>query len=61
VAVRLALQCAVVKGSRAAIEWPQGTISVLFTLSLNRQAYDVDEHHKFWGGMALIAVDRSAL
>jgi len=48
---------AVVEGSRAAVEWLRWSVGVPFTLSFNRQAYEVDGRHMFWGGMALSARD----
>jgi aspartate oxidase len=42
----------VVNGSREAIQWLY-RIGVPFTLSFNRQAYEVAGRQVFWGGMAL--------
>jgi succinate dehydrogenase/fumarate reductase flavoprotein subunit len=41
-----------VRHSREAIGW-LAKIGVQFTLSFNRQAYEVDGRQKFWGGMVL--------
>ncbi|TFK40630.1 hypothetical protein BDQ12DRAFT_627202, partial [Crucibulum laeve] len=43
----------VVDHSRSAIEWLARSVKVPFTLSFNRQAYDVGGRQKFWGGMSL--------
>ncbi|KAI0301109.1 hypothetical protein B0F90DRAFT_1628674 [Multifurca ochricompacta] len=47
----------VVEGSRESIEWLKRTVGVSFTLSFDRQAYEVDGRQKFWGGMALSTRD----
>ncbi|KDR82693.1 hypothetical protein GALMADRAFT_263149 [Galerina marginata CBS 339.88] len=44
---------ALVHNSRDAIGWLRERVGVEFTLSFNRQAYEVDGRMKFWGGMAL--------
>jgi succinate dehydrogenase/fumarate reductase flavoprotein subunit len=51
------LVCTVVQRSREAIEWLKRSVGVPFTLSFNRQAYEVDGRQKFWGGMALSTRD----
>jgi succinate dehydrogenase/fumarate reductase flavoprotein subunit len=43
----------VVKESRETIEWLKNSVNVPFTLSFDRQAYEVNGRQKFWGGMAL--------
>lgn len=43
----------VVKGSRDTIQWLKDDINLDFTMSFNRQAYEVDGRQVFWGGMAL--------
>ena len=47
---------AVVDGSRDAITW-LAKLGIPFTLSFNRQAYEVNGRQKFWGGMALSTDD----
>ncbi|ETW81783.1 hypothetical protein HETIRDRAFT_417853 [Heterobasidion irregulare TC 32-1] len=47
---------AVVDGSRDAITW-LAKFGIPFTLSFNRQAYEVNGRQKFWGGMALSTDD----
>jgi succinate dehydrogenase/fumarate reductase flavoprotein subunit len=47
----------VVQGSRETLEWLKREVGVPFTLSFNRQAYEVDGRQKFWGGMALSTRD----
>jgi len=39
------------------VEWLKRTVGVPFTLSFNRQAYEVDRRQRFWGGMALSTRD----
>ncbi|TDL17823.1 FAD/NAD(P)-binding domain-containing protein [Rickenella mellea] len=51
------LVAALIDGSRDTIEWLARKIDVHFTLSFNRQAYQVEGRQKFWGGMALSVVD----
>lgn len=48
---------AVVDNSRQAIGWLASDVEVPFTLSFNRQAYEVDGRQKFWGGMVLSVQD----
>ena len=48
---------AVVDNSRQAIGWLAHHIGIPFTLSFNRQAYEVDGRQKFWGGMVLSVAD----
>jgi succinate dehydrogenase/fumarate reductase flavoprotein subunit len=48
---------ALVDGSRDAVEWLHRRVGVDFTLSFNRQAYEVDGVQRFWGGMALSTRD----
>ncbi|KZP31490.1 FAD/NAD-P-binding domain-containing protein [Athelia psychrophila] len=52
-----ALVKTVVEGSRDAIEWLATHVGVPFTLSFNRQAYEVDGKSVFWGGMVLSVED----
>jgi succinate dehydrogenase/fumarate reductase flavoprotein subunit len=44
---------ALVDNSRQTIAWLATHVGVPFTLSFNRQAYEVNGRHKFWGGMVL--------
>lgn len=48
---------AVVRDSRETLRWLRERVGVKFTLSFNRQAYEVDGRTKFWGGMALSVED----
>lgn len=48
---------AVVSSSREIIGWLSNHVKVPFTLSFNRQAYEVDGRQKFWGGMVLSVQD----
>ncbi|KXN88184.1 Fumarate reductase flavoprotein subunit [Leucoagaricus sp. SymC.cos] len=48
---------AVVKSSRQAIRWLKIDIGVDFTMSFDRQAYEVNGRQVFWGGMALSVRD----
>lgn len=48
---------AVVDNSREAIGWLASDAKVPFTLSFNRQAYEVDGRHKFWSGVVLSVQD----
>ena len=41
-----------VDGSRDAVQWI-ADLGGKWTLSFNRQAYEVDGRYKFWGGMVL--------
>ncbi|KAG6833426.1 hypothetical protein H0H87_006792 [Tephrocybe sp. NHM501043] len=52
-----ALVDALVDNSRDAIGWLARTAEVPFAFSFNRQAYEVDGRHKFWGGMVLSVED----
>ncbi|KAA1469779.1 FAD/NAD(P)-binding domain-containing protein [Dentipellis sp. KUC8613] len=52
-----ALVKTVVDESRDAVEWLARYARIPFTLSFNRQAYEVDGRQKFWGGMALSTRD----
>ena len=47
----------VVKGSRDAIQWLKDDVNIDFTMSFNRQAYEVHGRQVFWGGMALSVRD----
>lgn len=47
----------VVKGSRDVIQWLKDDINLDFTMSFNRQAYEVNGRQVFWGGMALSVRD----
>jgi len=42
-----------VDNSRETLKWLRERVGVDFTLSFNRQAYEVGGRFKFWGGMAL--------
>ncbi|KAF8908953.1 FAD/NAD-P-binding domain-containing protein [Gymnopilus junonius] len=44
---------ALVQSSRETIKWLRERVGVNFTLSYNRQAYEVNGRIEFWGGMAL--------
>ncbi|KAF8236326.1 FAD/NAD(P)-binding domain-containing protein [Tricholoma matsutake] len=44
---------ALVGNSRQAIGWLADYVGIPFTLSFNRQAYEVNGRQKFWGGMVL--------
>jgi succinate dehydrogenase/fumarate reductase flavoprotein subunit len=44
---------ALVNDSRQTIEWLAEHVGIRFTLSFNRQAYEVNGRQKFWGGMVL--------
>ncbi|KAL1745099.1 hypothetical protein HDZ31DRAFT_82164 [Schizophyllum fasciatum] len=48
---------AVVRGSRGAIQWLSDSVLVPFVLSFHRQAYEVNDRKRFWGGMALAVED----
>ena len=48
-----------VKNSRETIGWLKD-IGVQFTLSFNRQAYEVDGRQKFWGGMVCRRIQSEA-
>jgi len=43
----------VVKESRNTVQWLKDDINIDFTMSFNRQAYEVNGRQVFWGGMAL--------
>lgn len=43
----------VVSESRQAIQWLKDDVGVDFTMSFNRQAYEIGGRQVFWGGMAL--------
>lgn len=43
----------VVSESRKAIQWLKDDVGVDFTMSFNRQAYEIGGRQVFWGGMAL--------
>jgi precorrin 3B synthase CobZ len=51
-----ALSTALVRDSRAAISWLAAN-GIRFQLSFNRQAYEVNNRIKFWGGLALKTQD----
>ncbi|PPQ89645.1 hypothetical protein CVT25_013832 [Psilocybe cyanescens] len=44
---------AVVRNSRETLRWLRERVGIKFSLSFNRQAYEIDGRAKFWGGMAL--------
>jgi len=46
-----------VENSRDAVRWLAETVEIPFILSFNRQAYEVSEEQKFWGGLALTVED----
>lgn len=48
---------AVVDNSRQAVGWLAEHVGVPFTLSFNRQAYEVNGKQKFWGGLVLSTED----
>lgn len=52
-----ALVDAVADNSQEAVGWLAHDIGIPFTLSFNRQAYEVNGRHKFWGGLALSIED----
>jgi len=53
-----ALVHALARGSRGVIRWLAGAaVGVPFTLSFNRQAYEIEGVHTFWGGLALSTQD----
>ena len=51
-----ALASALVKESNATTKWLAKN-GVKFQLSFNRQAYEINGRHRFWGGMVLSVVD----
>ncbi|KAF9468609.1 FAD binding domain-containing protein [Collybia nuda] len=48
---------AVVNNSRQVVGWLAEYVGVPFTLSFNRQAYEVDGKQKFWGGLVISVQD----
>ncbi|KAI1082531.1 FAD/NAD(P)-binding domain-containing protein [Whalleya microplaca] len=53
------LSALLVDNSRSAIQWMADN-GARFILSFNRQAYLVDDRHKFWGGMVLTMAQQGA-
>jgi hypothetical protein len=48
---------AVVDNSQQAVRWLAERVGIPFTLSFNRQAYEVNGKQKFWGGLVLSVED----
>jgi precorrin 3B synthase CobZ len=46
-----------VSSSRETTKWLHDSIGINFQLSFNRQAYEINNRFKFWGGMVLSVVD----